>query len=305
MAKEKVVVKDICTDDGVNLFEVRLIKDEGVGLLATQSGRNYLILDSLDYWYDLIQDTYPPKQKCRCKNDLFKVKFQYTYHAHYTDDIKNVGVIAECSQCGKSKEAMSVDIDYSPTTQLIEQPLTYCEKPKLKYKLTEFSSYWTDEDLVRFLTYINKELGLNIYCWYFGKEVKVRRFEKFSVDNQEHIDTMKYGFLNLFFSVEEFITEELIKFTDEKGIYLKRDIWRKNEIIQLSSMKISGIGYVYFFKFCNQYLDKGDVKDKSKEFEAITSQLKDWMKQQFVNKRGKQCFDSEEMYLKYFERQNK
>lgn len=302
MAQEKEVIKEICTDEGENLFEVRLLKDEGVGLLTTQSGKSYLILDSLDYWYDLIQDTYPPKQKCNCKNDLFKVKFQYTYHSYYIDDIKNVSIITECSQCGKSKEAMSVDIDYSPTSNLIAQPLTYCEKPKIKYKLTEFSSYWTDEDLVRFLTYINKKLELNIYCWYFGKEIKVRNFEKFSVDNPEHIDIMKYGFLNIFFSAKEMIADDFIRTIDDKGIYLKRDIWRKNEIIQLSSMKISEIGYVYFLKFCNQYLDKGNVKDKSKQFETITSQLKDWMKQQFITKRGKNCFDSEEMYQKYFER---
>ena len=46
------VTKNISTGNGANEFQVRLLKNDGVGLLTTKNEENYLILDSIDYWYD-------------------------------------------------------------------------------------------------------------------------------------------------------------------------------------------------------------------------------------------------------------
>jgi hypothetical protein len=54
--------KTITTAEGESEFQLRVLKEEGVGLLTTRSQRSYLILDSLDFWYDLIQTAYPPKK---------------------------------------------------------------------------------------------------------------------------------------------------------------------------------------------------------------------------------------------------
>ncbi len=62
------VTKNISTKNGANEFQVRLLTDDGVGLLTTKDEENYLILDSLDYWYELIQNEYPKKKKCSWKN---------------------------------------------------------------------------------------------------------------------------------------------------------------------------------------------------------------------------------------------
>ena len=70
-------MKTYSIEKGEDEFQVRLLKDDGVGLLTTKSDNNYLILDSLDYWYDLIQNEYPKKKKCTCKNEWFKVQFEY------------------------------------------------------------------------------------------------------------------------------------------------------------------------------------------------------------------------------------
>jgi len=69
--------KAIITSDGENEFQLRVLQEDGVGLLTTQSDKSYLILDSADYWYDLIQTTYPKKKKCKCSNERFRVQFEY------------------------------------------------------------------------------------------------------------------------------------------------------------------------------------------------------------------------------------
>ena len=56
-------LKTIITPEGENEFQLRILKEEGVGLLTTRSEKSYLILDSLDYWYDLIQTAFPKKRK--------------------------------------------------------------------------------------------------------------------------------------------------------------------------------------------------------------------------------------------------
>jgi hypothetical protein len=60
---KKEVTKIITTENGATEFQVRLLKDDGVGLLTTKKDENYLVLDSIDYWYDLIQNEYPKKKK--------------------------------------------------------------------------------------------------------------------------------------------------------------------------------------------------------------------------------------------------
>ena len=53
---QQEIIKDIVTEKGENQFQIRILKDEGVGILTTQNNENYFILDSMDYWYDLIQN---------------------------------------------------------------------------------------------------------------------------------------------------------------------------------------------------------------------------------------------------------
>jgi hypothetical protein len=92
--------KSITTENNENEFQVRFLEDEGVGLLTTKTGINYLVLDSLDYWYDLIQDEYPKKKKCKCKNEWFTIKFTYTSVLN-SEDIKEVGIETTCTSCKK------------------------------------------------------------------------------------------------------------------------------------------------------------------------------------------------------------
>ncbi len=126
---EKTLVKEITSPEGETEFQIRYIKEEGVGLATTRSGKNYLILDSLDYWFDCIQERYPPKRKCPCKNDYFRLRFSYTPRAG-TEDFRSVSITSVCTSCGKERQIGEIDLKYSPTDHLFTQPLTFCPKPK-------------------------------------------------------------------------------------------------------------------------------------------------------------------------------
>lgn len=282
--EKEVLVKDISTKDGEDIFQVRIIKDEGVGLLTTQTDKNYLILDSLDYWYDLIQDKYPSKKKCSCKNDWFKIQFQYTFREHY-DDIREVKAISTCYECGKTSTLTTIDIKYSPTKQLIETPIIYCEKPKIRYKCKSLNAFWNEDDLNNFLLFLTNELGYAIYVWYFKRPEKVRIFEK-----MESINIPK-PFLHLYITKEKLDISSISDFSDEMGIYINRDLWRNHELLECSSLNMNGKPQ-YYIEYATQYINnKGETVNKSVTFEKDTDKLLEWLKENFSSKRGKNCFD--------------
>src|SRR5688572_3842727 len=101
------IVKNITTDKGENEFQARLLKDNGVGLLTTKNNDYYLILDSLDYWYDLIQNEYPKKKKCTCKNEWFKIQFEYITRWD-TDDFREIKIITTCTICNKTAKPIAI-----------------------------------------------------------------------------------------------------------------------------------------------------------------------------------------------------
>jgi hypothetical protein len=293
------ISKNISTEKGADEFQVRLLKEDGVGLLTTKKEDNYLILDSLDYWYDLIQEEYPKKKKCSCKNEWFNVRFNYIPRAE-TNDIRGVNVITTCTQCAKVSKAMSVSIDYSPTDELIEKPLTFCQTPKIKYKFTELTSYWSGNNLKDFLQFIFLELQLNVYCWFTKHPDHKMMFEKVSLDKAMQIITVNHRYLKFYFSPGELDISEYIAGGKEKGVVVNDGIWRRDEIIQLSSpFVIVGYGLLYYINYCNQYLDKGNVADKSGKFEEVTNKLKAWLTQKFISKRSANSFDGQEAYEKY------
>lgn len=296
-----VFLKEIQTDKNQDEFQLRLLKQDGVGLLTTRTSLNYLILDSIDYWFDLIQQSYPQKKKCTCQNDWFRVCFKYIPRQD-SDDVRQVSVITVCTNCRKEKEQMAIDIDYSPTNELIDKPITFCEKPKIKYQLKDLNCFWTEVDLMRFLTFMMDELNFEAYCWFWNN--KKRFLEKTTLPRALEIINKKdnYHYLNFYFS-QNF--PGFKTFDDQsKGIYLQGDPWRNHEIIQLSSPTIMNYGdyegFLYYVKFCNQYIDKGIVKNKSQEFFNLTENIILWMEKNYVQYRGKYCYDNEKERTRLF-----
>jgi hypothetical protein len=298
--------KAITAENNENEFQLRFLEDEGVGLLTTRTGINYLVLDSLDYWYDLIQTEYPKKKKCKCKNEWFSIKFIYT-NRNNESEINEVEIETACTACKKKAMAMTVEIDYGPTEALINQAISFCEQPKIIYKYSELTGFWSDEDLIKVFGFILHELKLNVYGWYFKLPEKMRHFEKLDLEKVKDV-LVHHNYIDFYFSKDDLKTEDYINNTTEIGVALKNDIWRKNEIIELSAITMSGIGEdgsgkanLYYLKFCNQHIAAGEVLDKSEAFETITNQLVNWLKENFISKRGKNCYDSIEVYNRVYQ----
>jgi len=289
MVNAMEIEKAIKTESGLDEFQVRLVKIDGVGLLTDHNEKSYLILDSLDYWYDLIQDAYPAKIKCSCKNDWFKVTFCYKY-CEDSADIREVLVSTVCSRCGKNAQRMLVDIDYRPANELVDKPITYCEKPKIKYKYSHLSALWSPSDWERVFQFLTEELDLTAYYYY--RKDKTWIFKALSLKQTLEIDQ----FLFVYFTRNE--PENAVKYENERGAVVDRDIWRKQELIRIATFNVNGFT-MFEILFCNQYIDKGDIKDKTAEFEEVTTRLMTWLKENFTSERYRNCFDSEEIWRKF------
>ena len=268
---EEKIRKNIVTPEGEDEFQLRYISDENVGLVTARSGKSYLILDSIDYWYDCIQNGYPPKRKCKCKNDFFKLYFDYVPRVG-TDDYRTVELISRCMSCGKTRKFASIDIDYSPTQQLYEQPITYCEKPKIKYKTYSISGYWKKEALSHLADFLLQQ-QLFLYCWYWDHEKRVvkriiaEELNSFLFKKEKH-------YLSIYFSMEPLEPLFNKQSSDDSGIDIDNDIWRKTELIKLNSpFMVVGTGMLYEMKFCSEYIEAGLVKTKSDAFCGLVQKV--------------------------------
>ena len=164
---EAIISKLIVTQDGEKDFQIRFIRDENVGIICTPTDKSYFLLDSADYWYDLIQEKYPPIMKCSCKNDRFNLTFEYTPREG-TEDFQEINITCSCTVCQKVKRLPTIEIDYSPSSQLLDHPITFCKQPKIKYKTYSLMGYWSDDELLDIASYfLNKNLF--VYCWYLMK----------------------------------------------------------------------------------------------------------------------------------------
>jgi hypothetical protein len=289
--------KTIVTGDGEREFQIRVLPEEGAGLLTTRSDKSYFLLDSLDYWYDLIQTSYPKKKKCKCSNEWFAVQFDYALRPD-EEDIKSVQITATCTNCGKLSKVMFIDFKYSPTLQFLEQPINYCEKPIIRYKYKELNSYWKYEDLKLFLQFMAEDLQLHVYCYYAEHPQNTRHFEKITYDRAVEITTANHRYFDFYFSLNEIADKsDMICGSNESDVVPKKDLWRRNELIHLSMpYSIMGYGILYYIHYCAQYLDKGEVVNKSPEFEKTTHKVEIWLKSTFVTSRGKNSFDGEEAH---------
>ncbi len=277
---EDLISKEIVTQDYEDEFQIRYIRYENVGLITTRSGKSYLILDSIDYWYDLIQDKYPAKQKCRCKNDYFKLCFNYIPRIG-TDDYKAVELVSCCTECRRQRKFGEINIDYSPTVQLFNYPITYCKQPKVKYKLQSINGYWKEDAFYDLISFLSQRLL--IYSQYKTPEKKwaMKRFDAEELKQLMMADGFNHmSYLRIYFSMKPL--EELFDETlSAKGL---KDLWRKAEVIQVNHpLIVAGCGdtYRYFYSIdcCSEYIDAWQVKKKGEAFCGLIKEFLQYSKE--------------------------
>jgi hypothetical protein len=284
--------REIVTESGEREFGVRFDREEGIGLLTTRDGKDYLILDSIEYWFDIVQESYPKKRSCVCKNKFFQVTFDY-YRREGILDFRSVGLRIECSSCSKEKNLGTIDFRHSPTQELLDTPITYCSNPKLKCKVRSINGYWTSDDRHKFLKFMVDELGVVAQCWYWSSTRDERLLETIDDSNKERLLSNKIRYLGYYFSNDPVVLKTA---SVEGGIYVKNDPWRTNELLELAApinmVLDKGVGSIHYIYFAEQFIDAGIVRDKSPQFVKLCGSVLKWLSESRVQLRGKNSFDS-------------
>ena len=264
---EEVISKVIVTPDGEKDFQVRFIRNENVGVICTPTDKCYFLLDSADYWYDIIQEKYPPIMKCSCKNDRFNLTLYYTPRMD-TEDFREISIDCSCTVCQKIKRLSTIRIDYSPSSQLFDRPITFCKQPKIKYKTYSLDGYWSNDELIGMAEYFLKK-ELVVYCWYWDSQNGERRFKKISeTELYSFLTGNEARYLAIYFSEEPLDNIPMKAGADGKGVVVERELWRKNRVVVLHGpCMVMSYGMLYHMDFCSEYLDKdGNIVPKSISF---------------------------------------
>ena len=252
---EDLLHQEAVTPDGQREFQLRWMADEGVGVLTDRAERHWFLLDSGESWYDLTQDRYPPKQKCRCKNDWFTLSLDYLPRVG-TEDFREITPRLCCTACGREKRLTPIELDYGPTIQLFEQPISPCPAPRIKYKTYNRAGFWSEEQMKAMADFF-LERGLLPYRWLFDRETEMGSF--LPVPPEDLNDTLSNHRGTLYLSR-----------TPMRPSKKHVGLWRKGELFQLFSMYcITGTKsqVFYEFQFSAEYLDKdGTVTPKSPAF---------------------------------------
>ncbi len=306
--------KNIVLKDGTKEFQVRFSKDEGVGLLTTEKGDSYYILDSGEYWYEI--DRRPSSViKCSCKHNFFNVVFNYIKKENY-DDFDFINVKLTCSKCGKEKKKYTIDTRHTSSIELLDNPITYAKNPFLKYKVNNFSGFWNYEMTIKFSQFMCNDLGVVPYFSYYDKkETKKFQLKKLNINelkdaftwmNEENIFNRKTAHQILYFATPSCEVENLIETDNEKGIKLKGNSWKKENLIKLKNLSFyPGVGKrceSFIINNSIEYIENDIIYKKDKEFREIIKKMEKWLEENSVKFRGKGCYDIEGLDYSYMKK---
>jgi hypothetical protein len=146
------------------------------------------------------------------------------------------------------------------------------------------------------------ELQFGIYCWFWQRLDDKRHVNKVSLEKAFEIITVDHRYFDFYFSKTK---PNLKTNIYNEQLYVEDDQWRRQELIQLSSPTVMAFGQgqkglLFNIHFGNQYIDKGVVIDKSEIFQNLTNTMTKWFKDNFVELRGKDCFDNLEEHERIF-----
>jgi len=292
-----------CLKCGKDAFELRMLKDEAVAAVrCVACGSHFLLLDSGEYWFDVIQTGYPRVTRCSCKSTAFQLQLEY--YLRDDGDVEFVRMGTRCTACRKSQRRMSAEIDYSPTRRLLEKPLTRCKNPEILYDLKELSLYARAADIARVAEYL-AEQGCS-----FAGVVRQRDdwvLQTLSPDQAAELIARKVSYMQFYLQVYAMprrivMTEAAISTSRKESTF-----WKRHEVIQIDApFQIDcgcRTGQLYYIRFSNEFIDGGKVVAKSGRFRKLTDGLVAWLGTEFVTWRGPNCFDNEQAHRRLFGKQ--
>lgn len=277
-------------------FHVRAMKDEAVGLATcAKCERSYLLLDSGDYWFDLIQERYPREARCPCRKSK-GLALELEYYFREDGEVESVNVWTVCAKCGKRTRRFTADIDYGDTAHLLDSPLVYCASPKIRYDLRQLTLFVTPQNVAQVAQHLGSAQCVFV-TWVREGKAWVRR-EPRAPQLSRYIT--KARVLRTYASLEPAALEDadVAEAKDEAAF------WKQREIIRISSptnyCTASEQGTLFYIDYSLERLEGEHVVRKSEAFCALAQSLEEWLAEQFVSWRGPRSFDNPDEHRRLF-----
>jgi len=298
------IIHATCPFCSAQNFEIRVLKEEGVAAArCVTCCHDYLLLDSEDYWFDVIQGRYPRQSRCSCKGTSFKLTFAYTFRED--GDVSSVTFRTSCSSCGRFRRRMVVEIKYTPTEDLVTQPLRYCRNTKIFYDLNEITMYATRNDIARVVHYLGRELNCSFACLlreqneWVAHILSYEQIKRIILNEGVNLQAINYR------QIFAFPGEENVPALEFDNLKEEETFWKRNPVISIASPSVirwSGQveALLYYIRFSNEHVDNEEAIPKPREFQEATKRLLNWLKSQFVSWRGRNCFDNPDENVRIF-----
>ncbi len=297
-------------------FQLRVLRDEAVAAVhCAGCSSDYLLLDSKDYWFDVIQKGYPQLVRCSCKSELFRLAIDYQIRDD--GDVDHIEVQSICAACTKVRSRLEFEVDYAGTGQLLRRPLVPCKNPKVLYDLKELSLLLTLPDMLRILDHLG-ELGCR-FLFRLRRDGKWVPSLQTAAEAKVTIEQERYLFIYAATGDGDYPEDRLNTVKKEAAF------WKRSEVIRISSKsyvctrqsegQVAGLCYLsdppghasyteaglaFDISFSNEFIRGEKVVRKGGPFLTATASLMMLLKSDFVSWRAPYCFDNPEVNLRVF-----
>ena len=140
--------------------------------------------------------------------------------------------------------------------------------------------YWSADEVTGLAEYL-LEKDLYVYCWCWDSKDGKRCVTELSEIELRAILTGKgEPYVAIYFSEEPLEQIPGAIYSNEKGVFVRQDIWRKNSVIVLHApFMVMSHGKFYQMEFCSEYLDKeGEIISKPVSFCTLVQEFQKYSK---------------------------
>lgn len=281
--------KDLTCHCGDKTFTLRLNVLEEVGVLTCSQGHHSLLLDSRDYWGEIIQNGKPRIHQCRCKSKTFSVALYYIFRTD-SGDVSQINVLTTCTNCGAERNAMVVNIDFGPIELLMDRPLDPCEHPWLKGRQIKISALWEQKDLELFVNWVMGLDGVRAYL------VTMDNAHPALCDKNELQTKLRDSPLwDLYLCLDgtPFPEQSFVRWKDMPVIH----IWGP----QIMVNKTGESATMYFMEYAKEVIQEDVAVTQPRKFLEFTKSITGWLRKTFISERGKWAFDNATEYARFRE----
>ena len=264
---------------------MRLKSDKHVGLLTCSAGHHSLLLDSRDYWADILQDGRPKQIKCKCGGKLFAITLAYQFRD--TGDVRSVEVFSACHACAHSQSRDLFEIKYSPTEELVSHPLDPIEQPWMQPKRREITAYWKPNDAERFARHLVTALGAQVFQHLPKSEITPCKIEDVEF-HPELKPTLHFtNLLDLTRSSARNL-QQAAPFLQLYGLFHIPIAWPGDDAL------------LHYVKYSLEVVREGKIVKQPEGFLAFAHSAVEWLSQEYPPTRGRYSADNPEEYKRVF-----